>query len=278
MSTEKKKKQKKDKNDMSFLDHLEDLRKHLIRAVVAIGVGAVVAFVFKDFIFQEILFAPKEISFPTYQILCQLSQWIGFKGLCIDQINFVIQNRTMAGQFSSHIWVSIVVGIILGFPFLVNEIWKFVSPALHKKEKRIGRQLLSSSTLLLILGVLFGYYLIAPLSVNFLSNYEVSAEVENQIDLSSYVSFLSSILLASGLLFQLPIIVYFLAKAGLITSSFLKKYRRHAIVVILIIAAIITPPDVSSQVLITFPLFILYEISIWVTRRQEKRDKAKANA
>lgn len=251
---------------MSFLGHLEELRWHLIRSTIAITAAAILAFFLKGLIFDTLLFGPKRPDFITYQVLCKLSHRFGLgTGMCIKKLPFVIQNRSMAGQFSTHIWASLISGVVLGFPYLVWELWRFIKPGLNPKEIRYSLLGMASSTLLFLFGILFGYFLIAPLSINFLANYRVSDQIVNEIDLSSYTATILNAVLASGLVFQLPVLVFLLTRTGLVTPVFLKRYRRHALIVIMIIAAIITPPDISSLVLVTLPVFFLYEISIFIS-------------
>lgn len=268
---------KKDVNDMSFLDHLEDLRWHLIRIVSAVVICGVVAFCFPTFIFDTILFAPQKMTFPTYQWLCNMSQFFGIEDIsfCADSFPFIIQNREMAGQFSIHIWTSIYAGFIVAFPYIIYQLWKFISPGLTTKEKKTSTGFIIISSLLFFMGVLFGYYIITPLSINFLGTYSVSAEVSNEIDISSYVGLIRAAVLASGIIFELPILIYFLAKIGLVTAEFLRKYRKFALVIVLILSAVITPPDVASQIIVAIPVLILYEISIHIARIVVKRDLKK---
>jgi len=252
--------------EMSFLDHLESLRWHLIRSTVAIMLFAIAAFLNKSLIFDTILLGPKNPDFITYRVLCNLSEKFNLgDALCIKEIPFILMNINMSGQFTNHIVVSIIAGFIIAFPYVFWEIWRFVSPALYVKEKKHTKGVVFFSSILFITGVLFGYFVIAPLAVNFLGSYHVSAEVANQINLNSYVTTVASISLACGVIFELPILAYFLTKVGLITPAFMRKYRRHALVVTLILAAIITPPDVISQILVSFPLLLLYEISIYIS-------------
>lgn len=272
---------KTQKDEMSFLDHLEELRWHLIRSTLAVLVIAFFAFIYKDFIF-DIIFAPKRGDFFTYRMFCEIGRYFGMESdFCTKQLPFTIQNRTMAGQFSAHIWTSIWAGVIIAFPYIVYELWKFIRPGLYESERKLASGFISVASVLFLLGVLFGYYLIAPLSINFLGSYSISPEVVNQIDISSYVSVVRSSVISCGLMFELPIIIYFLTKLGLVTPSFLRRYRRHALVVILIIAAIITPPDVSSQIIVSIPIMILYEISIYISqyviKKQEKELKSQNN-
>lgn len=263
-------------NQMSFLQHLEVLRWHLVRSAAAILLMAIVAFLNKELLFDVIIFGPKSPDFITYLKFCEWSRNLGINEIfCFQEMPFSLLNTTMAGQFSMHIWVSIISGVILAFPYVVWEFWKFLKPGLHPHERKLGKGVMFFTTLLFLTGVLFGYYLIVPLSVQFLGTYTVSAEVNNLIDLGSYISLVSSVTLACGLLFELPIVVYFLSKMGILTPQWMRQYRRHALVVVLIVSAIITPPDVTSQVLVAVPVLLLYEISILlsaaVVRGAEKR-------
>ena len=257
------------------MDHLGELRWHLMRASIAIVVFAVVAFLSKEIIFDTIIFGPKQMDFPTYTFFCWLSGFVGGDVFCFEEMPFELLNMRMSGQFQMHLWVSLVAGIIIAFPYVFWEIWRFIQPGLHENERKNSRGVILFTTVLFILGVLFGYYIIVPLSVQFLGTYTVSSEIFNRIDLTSYISMVSSVTLATGILFQLPIVVYFLSKIGVVTPELLKTYRRHAIVGILLLSAIITPPDIASQILVTLPVLILYQISIMVSRRII-RNKAKA--
>jgi sec-independent protein translocase protein TatC len=266
---------KKNMSEMSFLDHLEELRWLLIRSTIAILACATIAFFFSDFIFDEILFGPKNVDFITYRFFCDLSQEFGLdKSLCVTEIPMRIQSREMGGQFSAHMWTSITAGFILGFPFIIWEFWKFIRPALYDNEKKYAVLFIITASVLFFTGVLFGYFIIAPLSVNFLANYNVSKEIFNDIDLSSYISLLRSSTVACGLLFELPIVIYFLTKMGLVTPSSLRNYRKYTLVIVLILSAIITPPDIISQIIVAIPIMILYEISILISvivhKKQEK--------
>lgn len=253
---------------MSFLQHLEVLRWHLVRSSIAIILFGSIAFVAKGFLFDVLIFGPKHPDFITYQLFCSATQWLGTAELfCLDEMPFDLLNTKMAGQFSTHIWVSLIAGFILAFPYLIWEIWRFVKPGLHQQEVKYSRAILIFAALLFALGVLFGYYLIVPLSVQFLGTYTVSSEVTNFIDLVSYISTVSTVTLATGIIFELPVIVYFLAKIGLLTPQWMRQYRRHAFVAILILSAIITPPDISSQVLVSLPIILLYEVSIRICAR-----------
>lgn len=260
------------KSEMSFMDHLEELRWLLIRSTIAIVIGGCVAFAFSGFIFDEIIFAPKKGDFITYRIFCDLANKYDLdKSFCMDELPFAIQSRTMDGQFSTDLWTSISAGFILAFPFILWEFWKFISPALYESERKYAVSFLFATSLLFFMGVLFGHYLITPLSLNFLANYRISDLVKNDIDINSYMSLVKTTAISCGLVFELPIIMYFLAKIGLVTASFLRNYRRYAYVIILIIAAVVTPPDVVSQIIVTVPLVILFELSIFIAAGIEKR-------
>jgi len=270
-----------EQKEMSFLNHLEVLRWTLIRSSFAVFAFGMVAFTMKDFIFNKIILAPKSADFITYRFLCAVSKKLGTDGLCIQDIPFIVQSRTMAGQFSAHIWTSIAFGFVLAFPYIIYEIWKFLKPALYEKEKKSARSFIIVTSFLFFIGILFGYYVITPLSVNFLGSYQVADEVKNNFDLSSYTGLLKSSCLASGFIFELPIIIYFLTKLGLVTPEFLKKYRKYALVLVLVLAAIITPPDIISQVIVAIPMILLYEVSIKISQiivRKEAKNKAKEDS
>lgn len=271
---------KKDPNqEMSFLDHLEDLRWHLIRATLSVVVIGIGAFIAKDFIFDTIIFGPKKADFITYRILCDIAQYVGLQdAFCFEELPFTVQSRLMAGQFSAHVWTSISAGFIVAFPYVIYEFWKFVSPGMMANERSTARGFIFISSLLFFTGVLFGYYVIAPLSINFLGSYQVSQEVINDFDLASYISLVRSSVIASGLIFELPIIIYFLTKIGVVTPEILKKYRKISLVVVLILSAVITPPDIVSQIIVAIPILILYEVSIYISKivvRNQSRHAAR---
>lgn len=258
---------KKNLSEMSFLDHLEELRWLLVRSTIAILVMAFLTYFISDYLFDVVLLGPTKPSFFTYQYFCQLSHQLGFAdNICITEMNFIIQNTEMEGQINIFVWMCVLAGFILGFPYILWEIWKFISPALYEKERKNARMFIFASSLLFFLGVLFGYYVIIPMSVNFVATFSVSDIVQNQFTLSSYMGMVKTSLLAGGLFFELPIIVYFLTKLGLVTPIFLRKYWKYAVVIILIIAAIVTPPDVVSQTIIAIPMLIIYELSILLSK------------
>ncbi len=264
------KKETNSKDDMNFLSHLEILRWHLIRSFSGIIIFAIAAFIFHDFIFNDIILLPKEADFFTNRMLCKFGNYINATSLCINSQTLHIINIKMSGQFSTHIMVSVISGFIVAFPYVFWEMWSFVKPALTDNEKKHARGTVFFSSLLFSLGILFGYFIITPLSIHFLGSYNVSQQVVNQINLNSYISTVTSVVLSSGVIFELPIVIYFLSKSGIVTPSFLIKYRKHSLILILILSAIITPPDIFSQILVALPLLLLYEVSIKISKRITK--------
>ncbi|WP_276167560.1 twin-arginine translocase subunit TatC [Zobellia alginiliquefaciens] len=268
----------KSPDEMSFLDHLEELRWHLIRSVLAVIILATVAFVMSGFIFDTVIFGPSKMNFPTYRLFCEIATYLDFdSAFCADKLPFTIQSRTMGGQFSADIWTAIWVGFIVGFPYVLYELWKFISPGLHPNERRHSKGFIFIASFLFFMGVLFGYYVVAPLSINFLGTYQVSEIVLNEFDLDSYISTVRTAVIACGVLFELPIIIYFLTKVGVVTPEILKKYRKIALVVVLILSAVITPPDVTSQIIVAVPVIFLYQVSIYISKvvlkKEAKREK-----
>ncbi|MEQ6168530.1 twin-arginine translocase subunit TatC [Ekhidna sp. MALMAid0563] len=261
-----------DEKEMSFLDHLEELRWHIIRSLIAIVVIAIAAFAMKDFVIGTVILGPSRTDFWTYQKLCQLADLIGTPALCIDTLTFELVSRKLSSQFMTHVSVSFVVGLVLGFPYLFWEIWRFIKPGLRPQERKASRGATFSVSVLFMMGVLFGYFMIAPISVRFFSTYQVDPSLQNLFDLSSYINTVTLIVFGCGILFQLPVIVYFLTKAGIVSSALMKAYRKHSIIVILILGAIVTPPDPFSQILIALPLMMLYQFSIVIAKRIEKRE------
>lgn len=262
--------------EMTFIQHLEVLRFHLMRSAIAVFVFSILAFINKSFLFDEVIFGPKRGDFFTFQKLCQLSEYLNQKIpsffndpnlLCIGADFPALQNIDMAGQFTSHIMVSMIAGLVLSFPYILFEMWRFIKPGLEQNEAKYARGIVFWASLLFMTGVLFGYYLIAPLSVNFFFTYSISSEVQTLPTLSTYVSTVTGVVLAAGVVFELPLIVYFLSKVGILSPQILRTYRKHFVVVALILSAIITPPDIFSQILVTIPLVFLYEISISISGR-----------
>ena len=279
----------KGETEMSFLEHLEELRWHIIRSLIAIVAFMIVAFVFKSFLFDTVLLAPSTSDFVTNKLLCRFGHYLSEalstgnpEILCINNNpQFQLISIKMAGQITTHIVVALVSGLILAFPFVIREFWSFFRPALHTNEAKHARGAVLASTLLFFTGVLFGYFILAPLSIHFLTSYQVSPDVLNQINIRSYIGTLTSVCLATGIVFELPIIAFFLTKIGIVTPAFMRKYRRHSIVVVFILSAIITPPDIFSQTLVAIPLLILYEVSIFISagviRSKEKKHKQFMN-
>lgn len=262
--------------EMGFLDHLEELRRRLFYSALAIFAGGIGLFIAKDFLFDTILFGPRRTDFISYRAWCWLSERIGAgDALCVQEIGYELINTTMLGNFTTHILVSAIGGLVIAFPIVFRQFWLFVRPALKTREVTAARGIGFATSTLFFLGVLFGYYVISPLSLQFLGNYELG-DVEARISVMSYMKTVASISLAAGLIFQLPVLIYFLAKAGLVTSQGLKGYRKHALVGILVVAAIITPPDLTSQILVAMPVLVLYEIGIAIARRVERRAAAEA--
>ena len=264
------KREKKDR-PLSFVEHLDNLRVHLIRGIVAIILFSILAFFFKGFIFDQVILKPKDDTFLTSKLLCKASVQFDIPALCINQTELDIINIDLAGQFKAHLLISVIFGFLIAFPYLVFELWKFIKPALKKREFEYARGMVFWVSSLFSFGVLFGYFIIVPLAVNFLGNYSISAELKNTINFASYFSTIATTALGTGIIFELPVAAFVLAKIGLITPKIMKKYRKHAIVVSFIMSGILTPPDVFSQVLVAFPIAFLYEISILIVARVHKR-------
>ncbi|EDP94492.1 twin-arginine translocase subunit TatC [Kordia algicida OT-1] len=266
----------KNKNEMSFLDHLEELRWHLIRSFAAIFIIACVVFVFIQPIYKNLLIVHLDGDFVTYHFFCDTFQLIGvdsdFCGLTFDD---ELINTDVTGQFTMAIWSALILGFIFAFPYIIFELWRFVAPGLSPKERKKSRWFIFFASLLFFVGLLFSYYVIMPMSSYFFYNFQISEGIKNTIKVQSHISLLTNTLLGVSLVFELPLIIYFLSKLGLITPTFLRKYRKHALVIVLILAAIITPPDVASQIVVAIPILILYEIGIVISKRVEKNLKKK---
>lgn len=258
--------------EMSFIEHLEELRWHIMRSVIAIFIVAIATFAAKKIVFDWIIFGPINPDFPTYRWLCALGQATGIgTAFCIESFDFNIINIEVAGQFLVHLKVSLLLGLVLAFPYIFWELWRFVRPALHENEQRNTRGVVFWSSLLFMTGTVFGYLILTPFSINFFGNYGVSETVANQWKLTNYVSIITMITLASGILFELPMVVYIFSKMGLLTPAFMRKHRKHAFVLTLVVAAMITPADVGTQVLVAVPVVFLYEISIGISGRVYKK-------
>lgn len=275
--TTKKRGKKTPQGEMSFLEHLEELRWHIIRSVSLIIIFAIFAFIMKDFIFNEVIFKPKMPEFWTNRMMAKLGELVGTDVLKINNQPLKLISLKMSDQFMLHFMVAIIVGLIAAAPFVFYEIWRFIKPALYDKEKKHASGAVFFTSVLFMLGILFGYFLIVPLSIDFLTTYSVSTEVENQINMRSYISTVTSITFASGIIFLLPIFSFFLSKVGILTPQFMRTYRKHSYVVMLLVSAIITPPDVFSQIMVAIPLIFLYEISIFISKVVVKKRERMLN-
>ncbi|MFW6019922.1 MAG: twin-arginine translocase subunit TatC [Bacteroidales bacterium] len=264
-------KKKSNPDEMSFFEHLEDLRFTIIRSVLGILIFAILAFLFKDFIFNTIILGPQKPDFITNQLLCSLGTLIDSDAICINQEDIKIINIEIAGQFKAHLLISIIAGFVLGMPIVLREIWNFVKPALNPGEQKGYYFSLFISSILFFIGVAFGYFMLSPVTIDFLSTYVLDTTIENHIRLGSYVRIITMLCLATGIVFEMPLIIIFLTANRIITTNILRKYRKHVIIFFLIISAIITPPDVISQFLVSIPMYLLYEISIRIARIMERK-------
>ena len=264
-----------DEKYLPFWEHLEVLRWHIIRSLVAILAVAFVAFLSKEFVFHTLVLGPSRPDFWTYRMLFLLGGLLDTPALCIQQLPFTLQSRQLAGQFTMHMRVALVLGLIGAFPYVLWELWCFVKPGIPLKKRGIIHASVFIVGLLFILGIFFGYYIITPLVIHFLANYQVDPSIFNRFDIISYVSTVATLTLACAFMFQLPVVVYLLARIGMVTAHNMRAYRAHAIVAILILSAIITPPDVMSQLLIAAPLVLLYECGILIAQFVENRDRAQ---
>jgi sec-independent protein translocase protein TatC len=261
-------------SNMTFFEHLEVLRWHIMRSVIAIFVGSIVAFTFGSFIFDKILLGPTQSDFYSYQLICRFSEWLyQDDSLCVGDLNFIIQNLTLTGQFFQHLMIAFIGGLVIALPYMLFEVYRFVKPALKASERKYAGVAIGSGSLLFFTGLLFGYFVLVPVSVSFLGNYSLSEVIENKFTIESIIKFIAMLSVGAGMLFELPMVIYILAKVGLVSSAFLKKYRRMAIVVILVLSAIVTPPDVASQILLTFPIFLLYQFGISIAKRVEANNE-----
>ncbi len=270
-----------EEKEMAFLDHLEELRWHVVRAVAAIFIMMIVAFIYTEEIFEHIIFAPGDINFITFRWLCRLGELTGATALCVTEIPMKIQSRFLMGQFTMQLQASFVIGLVIAFPYVVWELWSFVKPGLYNKEKNSSKGAVFSISSLFLLGISFGYYILSPMTIAFLANYSISSRISNEFDITSYVSTITILVVSCGILFQLPIVIFFLTKVGIVTPTLLKSFRKHAVIVILVIGAIITPSsDPLSLSLISIPLYFLYEMSILISsielRRKTKRELEEA--
>ena len=274
----KKRKEQKVESEMSFLEHLEELRWHIIRSFIAVFVFAIAAFALKSLIFDTIIMKPMTPEFWTNRMLAKLGEMVGTDALNINQQPLHLIAIKMSDQFMMHIMISIIAGLVIAAPVVFYEFWRFIKPALYEKEQKHAGGAVFYTSILFMLGVLFGYFLIVPLSIQFLGTYSVSESVTNQINTRSYIATVTSISLASGVVFLLPIFSYFLSKVGILTPKFMKTYRKHAYVLMLLLSAVITPPDVFSQIMVCIPLVLLYEVGIFISHRVVKKREMEMNA
>jgi sec-independent protein translocase protein TatC len=272
-----------EEKEMAFLDHLEELRWHVVRSVSVIFIAMIASFAFIKEIFEYVIFAPAKINFPTFKYMCELGKLFGFNDLCVTDLPFKIQSRNMTGQFMMSLTASFVIGLIVAFPYVAWELWRFVKPGLQSKEIKYSKGAVFAVSFLFSIGILFGYYILAPTTIWFLATYSISDMIVNEFDITSYVSTISSLILGCGILFQFPMVIYFLSKVGIVTPELMRKYRKHSIVVILILGAVITPSgDPFSLTVISLPLYVLFEISIYISsvvvKRRLKQEAAELRA
>ncbi|NNM94614.1 MAG: twin-arginine translocase subunit TatC [Bacteroidia bacterium] len=266
------------KEPMSFLDHLEALRWHILRSVLVLAAVTSALFFFNNFIFDTVLFGPTHPNFITYRVLCRLSQLLHLGNmLCMEsKVQFKLVNTQIWGQLTMYMWGTIVAGLIITIPYILWELWRFVGPALKPNEMKPVRGFVYAASILFLIGAAFGYYIIVPWTVNFLNDFQMSStHIDNLLNINSYISTVTSLVLWMGVIFELPVVTYLLTSIGLISSSFLKKYRKHSIVAVLIVAALIAPPDVASQIFVSIPLYLLFEVSIFVSAYCERRKNIK---
>lgn len=263
-------------NEMSFIEHLEDLRWHIIRTLLVISVFAVFFLLYPKYIFDYVILAPKNPNFPTYRLFCYLGNYLNIDGLCFTEFNYELFYLNLSSPFLLYIRIAIMGGAILAFPYILWEIWRFVKPALYENEMKNLGGIIFIATLLFYIGAFFGYFLLAPFSINFLANFQLSESIQNQFTFDSYLGILTGMVLWTGVIFEIPMIAYFLAKIGLLTKEFMAAQRKFAFVFSLVLAAVITPSgDAFSLFLVATPLWLLYEVSIIVVMRVEKNNRKR---
>ncbi len=266
---------------MSIMDHLEDLRWHIVRSVIAVVIGAVLVFIKVEWIFDRIILGPTHDDFVTYKWFCALGKFLHYDDFCLPKINIRFQNTTLSGQFMMSLSVSLMLGFVIAFPYILWELWKFIKPALKPTEIKMANGIIFWCSILFFSGVLFAYYLIAPYTINFFANYKLSAQFENIITMDNYYDTMSNMVIWLGIVFELPILIYFLSRIGVVTPQFLRSKRRYAFLILFILAELITPPDLFSCLFVFVPLYLLFEISIGISGRtakaRTKRKKLKDN-
>ncbi len=271
--------EKNQSKEMSFIDHLEEFRWVLMRILIGVGIATAVVFAFKNFFIDELLFGPTKPDFIGYRLLCSISQYLPKKDLLCFDNTLQIQNLRLSGQFMAHFQISFIMGAVIAFPWIFYQLWLFIKPALYDNERNVMRFFTLSAWFFFIIGILFGYLIVLPFSLNFFANYNLNDSLENLYQLKDYIGYITMTTLSAGLMFEMPLVILILTRLGLVTPNDLRQYRRHAFVIILILSAIITPPDVISQFLITIPVYLLYEFSIavssWVVRKEKKEESKK---
>lgn len=270
-----KKRQKSANAEMAFVDHIEELRWHIIRSLAVILIFSILAFFKIEWIWDNIILGPAHTDFIAYRVLCQFGNKIGISALCLQEINLEFQNTELSGQFMLSFSTSFMVGVVVAFPYVFWEFWRFIKPALKKEELRYARGIVFWSSLLFFFGVMFAYYVVAPFTINFFANYQLSPSFKNIITMANYYDTMSDLILGMGVVFELPVVVFFLSKIGLLTPKLMSDKRRYAILIIFVLAAIVTPPDWFSIWLVAIPLLILYEASIAISDRANKQRQRK---
>jgi sec-independent protein translocase protein TatC len=259
--------------EMTFIEHLDALRAHLFRAAIATAIGSVIMAIYNEFIVQRILLGPTRPDFPTYTYLCKLSNWLGFGNqFCMKEIHLEMQSTTLTGQFDVYLDVIVIGGFVLAFPYVLYQFWKFVKPALSKNELSNTKGVIFWVSLLFFIGVFFGYFVLSPYTVNFFANFSLDSKIKNIPTISSYFNTVLPLTLGCGLAFQLPLILFFLAKIGIVSATSLRNFRKYSILIIVVITGVITPPDMFSQIICSVPLVLLYEVGIIVCKRVEKKE------
>jgi sec-independent protein translocase protein TatC len=259
------------KNELQFWDHVEDLRKYFIRSILVFVLFSIIAFLCKDILFNSIILYPSENDFITFRILCNIGQFLNIDSICLESVSLSLINIQLGGQLRFHLIISLFAGFILAFPFIIWQLWIFVKPALFENELRATKGVILYISLLFFLGVVFGYFIITPITISFLANYQLSDNISNTITIGSYISSVSMLTIFMGLLFEMPLLILFLTKVGMISSYSLKKYRKHTIVLLFVLAGFITPADVFSQLLVGIPLLLLYEVGIILSKKVERK-------
>ena len=253
---------------MTFLEHLEALRWHLMRSIIAIFAGAILAFAYGSYIFDKILLGPTQPSYWTFRKICDLSYYLyNSDRICIEKMEFVVKTMKVQEQFFQHMMISLLGGVVLALPYILYEIYRFIKPALKRSEKRYSGLAIFFGSAMFFLGLLFGYFILTPISINFLGNYTLSNVIQKEFTVTSVVSIVSMLTIGAAIIFELPLVIYVLAKVGLVTGEMLSRYRKVALVLVLVISAIITPPDIASQIILSIPIMILYEVGILIAKK-----------